>query len=305
MYDEDHALGERATNDFVLQPNSRFGINFKHDGLTGKVEYDATGSLRLLYGKQQFDGWSLLVGQDVDGTSILANQLWGNDLNLGGWGAVDGKRKPQIKFAMDEGFYIAFMKPVLDRNPAGNQAGIDALIPKVNVGYNVDLGDIKLYPTALFQMYSYNEDFGMGHDGDVMSWLAAISMDWKLNDLTLRVHGNFGANTGNMGYAGPSNYALWDAVENTTNDVMTMGGYLMVGYDINPELNLNLGVGYAASSNDDWDDDHARLAFYLQGKFLVAPKVSITPEFGMMMDDLNADNSGTHMYFGAQLRFDF
>jgi hypothetical protein len=318
MYDENHPEGGadgRMVHDMFLQNNSRFGANFRDGGLTGKVEFGATGNIRLLYAKQQFENFSILVGQDYDGTDKWAFQKWGSDADLVGVGAVYGGRNPMFKMAFNdgntnEGFYFALMAPYTDENPYGDDYGIDALIPRINLGYNIEKGDIKVYPTASFQMYQYNEDFALiGSDDDdtVMSWLVAATLDWKLTDeFFLRAHGNFGANTGNMGIDGPGNFV---GVKNTPSgsefvDTMTMGGFLHLGYDLNPELGFGLGFGYASSSNDEWEDDYARMAFYLNST-IQWNNFKLIPEFGMLMDNINMVDNPTMMYFGTQLRMDF
>jgi len=227
---------------------------------------------------------------------------------------------------MDNGFYVAAMPAKTGSDPAGNAAGIDAIVPRFNIGYDMDLmdGNLKLYPTVVFQTYGYNEDFGTGHDGSVMSWLGAITADFKADDFTLRAHFNIGANTGNMGYrfglgqagahsrdANP-NRARWDADKNETIDATTMGLFLMAGYDVTKTMNVNLGVGFASTSHDDFDNDATRIGAYLQCVFR-AQRLRITPELGMMMDGDSVMNDaegksvslGSMMYVGTQLRYDF
>jgi hypothetical protein len=346
MYDSDHRLGERTVSDFMLQNNSRFGVNFRNEGLTGRVEFgtgDVAGAgaganvsptLRLIWGRQQFDGWSLMAGQDNDGTNLYANQAVsvgtnnGNrhDINLIGYGAVDGGRNTMIRFRMDNGFYIAAMPAKTGSDPAGNAAGIDAIIPRLNIGYDMDLmeGNLKLFPTVVFQTYDYNSDFGNSHSGSVMSWLGSLTVDYKMDDLSLRANFNIGANTGNMGYrfglgqagahardANP-NRARWDEVKNETVDATTIGLFVMAGYDVTKTLNLNLGVGYASTTHDDFDNDATRIGAYLQG-VLRAQRVRITPELGILIDGDSVMNNaegksvplGSMMYVGTQLRYDF
>jgi len=326
MYDEDHPLGKRVTNDFMLQVNSRFGVDFRNEGLTGKAEFGVGAnnsiSLRLLWARQQFDGWSLLVGQDNDGTSIYANQAWGHDNSLIGYGVVDGSRNPMIRFAMDNGFYIAAMPAKTSNDPANNTAGIDAILPRLNIGCNLRLndGNISLQPTFVFQMYSYNDDFGAGIDGTVISYLLGATADFRFDAMTLRTHFNFGSNTGNMGYRFGSghgsdrdvnpNRATWTA-DNKTEDATTLGGFLMLGYDMTSTLNFNLGFGFANTSHKDFDNDSTKMGLYLQST-IRANRLRIVPELGMMMEgDSVMDNAdsrvalGNNIYFGTQLRLDF
>jgi len=196
MYDEDHRLGERMTNDLMLQVNSRFGVDFKNGDFTGKVEFGVGTNvpLRFLWARQQFNGWSLLVGQDNDGTSSYASQAWGHDNCLIGYGVVDGSRNPMVRFRMDNGFYLAAMPAKTANDPAGNAGGIDAILPRLNIGYDLrlDNGNINIHPTFVFQMYSYNDDFGSKIDGTVTSYLFGGTASYRMNALTLTGHFNYG-----------------------------------------------------------------------------------------------------------------
>jgi len=333
LYDEDHRLGERTVNDFHLQSNSRFGVNFRNEGLTARAEFAVNGrnnsnsnaiTTRLLWARQQFDGWSILVGQDNDGTNLYTNQTWNHDFNLIGYGVVDGSRHMMVRFRLDNGLYIAAMPAVTGNDPANNATGIDALVPRLNIGYDVKLMDnnLTLNPTFVFQTYGYNDDFGNEHDGDITSWLLSATASYKMDALTLTGNFNFGCNTGNMGYrfgagAGPGrnanpNRATWNAAKNETEDATTLGGYLMAEYVVKPTLNFNLGFGYAATSHDDFDNDATRTGFYLQST-IRAQRLRFIPEFGIMMDGDSVMNDeagkkvslGSMTYFGTQLRFDF
>ena len=346
MYDKDHRVGERTVGDFLLQNNSRFGVNFRNEGLTARVEYgmgdvatagagtNVNPSLRLVWARQQFEGWSLLIGQDTDGTNLFANQVVsvgttnGNrhDINLVGYGVVDGGRNMMVRYRHDCGFYVAAMAPKTGSDPAGNGSAIDAFIPRLNIGYDAKFldGDLNLYPTFVVQNYSYNKDFGNEHDGSVTSWLFSTTADWKIDAVNLRAQVNYGTNTGNMGYrfglaqagahsrdANP-NRATWDADKKETKDATTFGGFLMADYGLSKVVNLNLGLGYTTTSHDDFHNDATRLGVYLQCT-VRAQRLRITPEIGLMNDGDSVMNNaegkkvslGSMTYFGTQLRMDF
>ena len=293
---------DRLQMDLSLQPNSRFGVNFKNDdGLTANVELGANGTIRFLWAKQTFENWSLLVGLTEDATNQGARQVAGGDNMLRGWGAVYNGRNPMIRAEWNN-FYLAMIQPHTNTQPIGATGSVDALIPRINLGYNWTHKTVRLLPTFVLQMYDYNDDFG--HDGSVMAWLGALTFDYNENNFGAKVHVNFGTNIAQMGYVAPS--AAWDVVANETQDVTTLGAVLTLGYDFSPTFNLNVGVGYKSSDSDEWDETDDRMAFYLQGVFKIQ-NIRITPEVGMLnyMDDLAGDPRGTVMYFGSQFRFDF
>lgn len=314
MTDEDHVRGDRMAMGLGLQSNSRFGVNFRNNDLTADVEFGADGSVRFLWGKKSFGNWSLLAGLTEDGTNKGATQVYGDDGMLRNYGAVYAGRSPMIRFKMTNGFYAALMATDTRTQPIGATGSVDALIPRINLGYDWRVNDgLAIMPTASFQMYSYNEDFG--HDGDVLSWLAAVTVDYKVDALTLKGHFNYGTNIGNMGYGtGIGDAAAqrqhwsahWDVRNNETVDTATLGGFLAIGYGINPNFKLNAGVGFTQSSNDNWDEDDARMAVYLQPAWNLGG-LRVIPEFGMLMemDDVKGDAEGMLIYFGTQLRLDF
>jgi len=300
----------------LIQPNSRFGFNYQKDNVTGKFEIGANSSVRLLWGKYDFDGFSLLAGKDevFGGVRMDSNQKVNSDMGLVGYGAVDGGKIPQIRFGfMEDAVYLALLQTDTSSDPAGAGAAIDALIPKINLGWKGDLNeDMKLHVSFMLQMYSYNTDFG-GPDASVMSWLGGLTYDAAFSEqMRLRVGGYFGSNIGDMGFASEPG-AGFNAVDEETVDVTSMGGYLTFNFDVTDQFGLGVGVGYASTAiTDDVDingDDYAddRMAFYLQLPYKTLGSFTITPEVGMMMEMKNRadEDDGSSMYFGAQLRYDF
>jgi len=326
-------------DDYLLQGNSRFGAKYQKDNLSGKVEFgtDSGVNLRLFYGKYNFEGWSILAGQDEDGTNMLSNQTYASDKGLNGYGAIFGGRNPQIKFGfMEDALYLALIKPNCDSLPTfngygGDRSDFDILIPKINFGYKWDINDdMSFHPTVMFQMITFNSDETIGavdtetgFDETVMSYLIAFTYDMKIGDqMKLRLHGNYGSNAGNMGFKEPgisytSKTTNGKVEVDKTHDVGTMGGYLTFNYDISDQFGIGVGAGYAQTSitdkkykdkdnkDVDWSDD--RMAFYLQLPYKTLGSFTITPEFGMFMEMADAADldQGSSMYFGAQLKYDF
>ena len=297
---------------YFLQANSRFGVDFKQESFDAKVEFGATPNLRLLWARQCFGSWSLLVGQQDYVSNQKVNQVWGSNLELVGYGAVDGGRRPQVKFEMTNGFYAALV-PTSGILPTAG--AIDILVPQINVGYDLNFDSFKLMPTVVFQTYSYNKHSSPGeNDGNVLSLLGAIAAELKLNPFLFKAGANFGSNTGNMGFAGPTNLARWDHAKNKTIDTRTLGAFINAQMTVDANMNITLGFGYAASSNDDWENDDNRMGAYLQADYRVL-KLRIIPEIGWMNEmDGNHEFShgefvkvsqGSLMYFGTQLRYDF
>ncbi|MCL2063629.1 MAG: hypothetical protein FWG98_04570 [Candidatus Cloacimonetes bacterium] len=231
----------RLSMNYFLQSNSRLGVNYRHENFDGRIEMGIGSgfSLRLLYGRQDFGDWSLLVGQDViQGTDFLPNQVGGppGDLALMEYGVAWGGRVPQVRLEMDNGLFAALLIPNTANDPAGNlkdediDDAIDYLIPRINLGYKIDLGDIKITPAAVLQYYNYNKDLAAikvtrdawreeeddnGNmewkkydltksyftDQSVLSFIGAVTAEMNIEPITLNAQFNIGSNIGNMGYA--------------------------------------------------------------------------------------------------------
>ncbi len=308
---------------YMLQSNSRFGVNFKNDKLTAKVEYGTGVNLRLLWVKQDMGSYSVLIGQDYDGTSEYSAQVYSTDKGLIEFGAVDGGRNPQIKLEMKNGFYVSLIKPNTLTNPAGyDNKAIDLLIPKINLGFKYKYYNFYSHPTLVFQTYSFDKNFPYMYAGtdsaktgineSVNSWLFAYTGQINIDDLMIRGHVNYGSNTGYMGYNGPSNSGYWDATRHEITNTTTMGGFFEFGYKLNSQVNINTGVGYEASSNDKYLNNNNKkvsdeqMSAYAQIKFQVN-KFMIIPEIGLLdyMNSISGEKQGSLMYFGTQLRMDF
>lgn len=293
---------------YALQSNSRFGANFTKDNLIAKVEYGTAVNLRLLYAKLKFNNYSILVGQDYDGTNEYASQVYGDDCNLIGYGAVDGGRNPQVKIEFDKGLYLALIKPAFTASSGFTSTNTDILFPRINLGYRFNMDNITIHPTLVLQQIEYTKDDNTTLLDDVsyLSYLMALNAQYKMEATTVKAQFNYGVNTGNMNYKGPKNSAVWNTTDNELSDTATMGGFMEVSNNLNDNLSLNLGAGYASSSNDEWDEADAQSSVYLQTKIKLS-KLQIVPEIGIQdkMKDKSNTKEGNKIYFGTQLRMDF
>ncbi|MCK9328916.1 MAG: hypothetical protein PHY08_02125 [Candidatus Cloacimonetes bacterium] len=295
----------RLKLNYNLQSNSRFGVNFTQEKLSAKIEYGASSNinLRLLYAKYNFDNWSILIGQANDGTNQYAAQVWGNDTGLIGYGAVDGSRNPQVKLEFNNGFYLSLIKPKFVDHRKLDNLQIDELLPRINVGYNLKIDNLKILPTFVFQQVNYNEDYHK-FDYATRSLLLSNTIEYKVNPLLLRGQLNYGINTGNMGYKGPANLAV--AEQDKTEDTSTLSGFLQFAYKLHPGITIDTGIGYATSSNEYYQKDDAQMAFYIQTNIKI-DKLKLIPEIGLIdkMKDKNGNKEGSMLYAGTQLRLDF
>ena len=294
---------------YQFQTNSRFGVDIKKDVLGGKVEFGAYDpvNLRLLYATYNFGSKVLLIGKDYTGFNEYASQVYGSDLNLIGYGALDESRRGQIKLTFDEGYYFALIQPNLATDPKGaGSSAIDVILPKVNVGYKMNMGKLYLHPTMGFQTYSYNKDI-TGVDDGVTSFVLACNAAYDMKPLVVKGQLSFGINEGNYGISGPSTGAHWDTVKNELNSASTIAFFGEADYKYTEKVSFAGGLGLASTSRDDLKEQNdSQMGLFVNAKVLIQ-KLQLIPEIGMInnMKDGNDGEQGSEFYFGTQLRMDF
>jgi len=295
-------------SNYFLQNNSRLGINFKQGDYSarGEINGAADTGLRLLWAKQEFVGWSLLIGQDDFMGVHKANQVYGSNMDLVGYGAIDGARRAQVRANWDNGIYLAALPPNMI-SPVGAPNRAEFLFPMLNLGYTYATEDYSIAPAVVFQMFQYDKKKNNDRDGSVMSMLGAVTGSYNLEPVVLKASVNFGINSGNMGFGGSENQAGWDPDKEETLDTTTLGGWLTACWFLNETVNFTVGGGYAMSSYDiDDAEDDTRMSFFVQSE-LQFGNFKLIPEVGMLndMDDIFGEKEGSMMYFGTQLRLDF
>jgi len=300
LFEQDEVADQTyLLKDFGLQSNSNFGINFENESLKANVEIEMGLELRQLWAEKSFGNWSLLLGLAEDAVNRFPNQIWGNDMGLIGFGAIDGGTNPMVKFSTNDGFYASLMAP----NPADAlpEEEISFFLPKVNLGWDVSFNNypIRLFPTFSLQMLMSDEDLD-GHGENLMSFLLNVTAEFDLtDDMTLTANVNMGQNIGDMGYDGVQQGAVWNGEEwiNTT----TMGLWLNYNWRL-PAVGLNAGFGMMMHSGDNYEDSETDMGIFLNAEFKLQESLFVIPEFGMFMP--NADDSNK-TYLGLQLRYDF
>ncbi len=319
MMDEDLTGGESRMNmQLINYGTSRMGASFNHKNVSGKAEFGFNGAgnvyTRLLYGKiiLNDEGCNLVIGQDYSGFNLanVASQstsiLLGYENMLLGYGALYDGRHPMIKFTNKLGIYLSLAAPKkIDAVNLGNDA-IDALIPKINLGFNYKSENLGIYPTIGFNMSKYNED-ASGIDESVMAYVFATTFKYNLNDLALKCQVHYGQNIADYGITTSTcANAGWDFVKEEVINVVTMGGYLQMTYPIG-STKITAGGGYVISSSDAIDDDDTGMSAFLQGNLKLHKNVSFIPEAGIIddMEDGMGTVEGSEIYFGTKLQIDF
>ncbi|MDD2271098.1 MAG: hypothetical protein PHP95_04300 [Desulfuromonadaceae bacterium] len=319
--------------DLDLARNSRFGVRGTTGKIGGVVEMGLVGSsatspgnagsveqhgvyTRLIYGTYAFDAGTLLVGQDYSNNWVASAQVALADNGFSGYGALDNKRQPQIKFTMKNGLYGALIAPTsvsYGLLTTASTTDYKVTVPELNVGYKGKVGDVNFNVGGLL-LTAKTANTG----GDTMTaYLGYADAKYTAGPASVLVNFGYGQNTGNMGIASGLNGAT--NVYKTTaavvgflpvipaGDVKTIEGFIQGGYAVSDMVAVNAGFGYVSDDKDGTDKADARYSIFVNAPITVAKGFSVTPEFDYF-DELkdNAGNKqGNRYVVGAKLQMDF
>ena len=307
MQDKEYndGVANRTVLHYDLFSTSRFGAIFAGEAYKGKIEVSMCRSgvnLRQVWGEYDFGMLNVLVGQYYTGFFDLPNQATAiesaSENIMIGYGLTYDSRNPMIKLSMDNGAYLIFMEPKLV-DPAG-VGGVDALLPKVNLGMRFNIDNLMLHPTIGVNMSQYNKDFNAaGLDESVLAYAAALSAKYCMGDLTLLAQGSLGQNVADYGILSDATggNATWDGTD--ILNATTTAGFLELMYKWNDKTTFMAGGGFSSTDRDDDDNPDKAGTAYLQGKVNLHKMMFITPEVGMIKD------GGSRLYFGLNLQANF
>ncbi|MDP8269654.1 MAG: hypothetical protein P9L97_13100 [Candidatus Tenebribacter davisii] len=317
MMDKDMTGGESHINMDIRQySTSKLGANFTTNNIVGKAEFGFNGTTvytRLFNAKVDLRACELLVGQDYTGFNLsnAASQstsiLLGYENLLIGYGVAYDGRQTMIKLNMKNGLYVSFTKPKkVDAFGIGIES-VDALMPKINLGFNYNNNDLGIYPTFGFNMSKYNKELNvMEKDDTVMQYVFATSFKFKLSKLVFKGQVNYGQNMADFGINTSTFAKAGVDVEGKIVNATTMGGFLQACYTLDCGK-ITTGGGYISSSSDNLTDSDTGMSAFLQGNFKIHKAISVIPEVGLIddMEDGMGTVEGSILYFGTKLQMDF
>lgn len=310
MLDEDYTGSEARTNfDYSLYGCSRFGATYTEDNFKFNTEFSASSSnvgLRHLYGEYNFGSFKMLVGQTWTGLVEFSNQTIDGDNGFIGTGLFYDGRLPQLTFKFSNA-YVSFMKPQKSDPLNIGTGGVDALLPKINLGYRYNNNGIYLHPSFGINISNYNEDFaGEGNDQSVTAMVVSLTAKYTQDMFDVAGQFNYGQNAGDYGIAGCGWKAGFDG-EDVVN-VITTAGYGQIGYKVSEKAKLSAGFGFI-SQEYDVDDSEAdtKSSLFVQAKVTLAKNVWMVPEIGMIDhgDDIYGNAEGVRTYFGTKFEMRF
>ena len=317
MQDEDFTESEsRIDFDYSLYKNSRFGTNISKDNFKAKVEFGFSSNvlLRHLYGEYDFGKFNLLVGKTFTGFNDFASQtaslVLGYDGLLVGYGMMYDGLQNMVKISMDNGAYLALMQPK-EVDPA-SVGGVDALMPKFNLGYKFKTKNLYIHPTLGVNMSKYNKDFaidelGVDYDNTILAYVFATTVKYNMGRFYVKSQVNYAQNAADYGMLGgtisKASYSTDDEILNVTS----FGGYGEFGYKLNNMLSVVAGGGYVASDRNGLDDSNTAMSAFVQTAVKLADNVMIVPEIGIIdnMEDGSGKVEGARTYFGTRLQMTF
>ncbi|MDY6989171.1 MAG: hypothetical protein SWQ30_14060 [Thermodesulfobacteriota bacterium] len=337
---DDNAGNEYDTIMEELGDFSRFGAKWKGEELSGHVEFglkgDGRGSnsayTRLLYGTWNFNGGSLMVGQNYTPYTFISDQMAPRLKDLGGnhaeidaenyfigYGCLWDSRQPQIKVTLDSGLYLAAIQPdpehynlTVNGVPVVVDSG-RADLPKLCVGWEIKQDNMFLNPGFAWNQIQATEA-GVMDEEDLDSWLLYLNAKLALGPADVKGSLHYGQNVGNFGLWNREGaaYAQLNDTLDGFEDSDSYGGYVQCAFPLDPAT-ITLGVGYTTSENDmlsDGDEDD-QMSYFVNAKIPFADKFWVIPEISYYDhgDDVVAGGDTTDgpeaWFAGALLRMDF
>lgn len=308
-----------------LGSKSRIGMIVTKDRLTGSYELglddDSSVITRKLYGTYDMGWGSLLVGQNnpILGNMFYSNQVFFDDLDLCGWGAIFETRLPQVKLKV-KGLEIALIKDKSSSalNAAtgtGNSGDVDVLMPKLEIGYHID--QPRFFADVFGGVFSFKvEDVMLSSvnygDETVNCWVAGAGGGLKLDPAYIKAQVYYAQNGKNFGlFHQDAVGALFDASGSVVNET-NMGTHLVVGSKVG-KCTVEAGFGYAYSQLEDpvgsyGDDKNTVMSYYLNAVVPIYGSFSIVPEVGILDYGDNSfgdDEEKLTKYVGAKWQIDF
>lgn len=298
---------------------SRFGVNFKSDKLTGKMEFDArvatstydgtapsvgTGAsgvgdmrIRQLWGQYDFGTFKLMIGQNFPLYDAPVSNIayYSGGLQAQGGMGYYIARTSQIRLTMGD-FRIAFLAPDVSKGAPGSVAGsgysanynaVHTTFPKLEVRYDMKVQNFELNFDAGYQTYeveNYSEAGGV---------VSGTQNTENINSYVLGFRGkaNFGPGYAGLGLTyrqNGNNYGAWTVVSkespifqgNDLKDATAWGVVAALGWKVNDMFTIEGNYAKLHSEQDTaLNNEDDNTTWALLAEIHVAPGVLIQPEF--------------------------
>jgi hypothetical protein len=284
---------------------TRWGVNYKSDKITGKVELDARdvtrkdsagdvistgkdgntglGDLRVrhIYGEWDFGSGKILIGQTFNPCTVYSSGLGyysGGIQKFGGLG-LKYFRTSQIRLTFGN-LQLAFLTPDSSVAVVGHDnTDTDETLPRIEARYSLKLDPFTIDFMGGWQSYEV-VDINDSEE-DVDSYQLGIYARVNFGPAYVKGVGTWmqnGANYGLWSSTVVEQRAVWENGDIQDNEAF--GGSIVAGYKINDMFTVEACAGLASSENDDQvlkNEDDAQV-YTLLTKITLAPGFTIQPE---------------------------
>jgi len=279
---------------------------------------------RHAYGTYKFDAGTLLVGQTWDPYTILSAQALNGDQAGCYFGALYDGRMPQIKFTLNNGFYIDLIRQTNQETTATTSGGnVTSLsgsatsstanvaenpsykglweMPKIAIGYDGKTGNYTYGGGFLGQTYKNAEGVSV-NSGMIYAHGKAV-----VDNFDVLANVSAGLNVSGLGIKEGGTY-----LETGKTNVTTVTALVSGGYKVTPTVKVNAGIGGGTSSSDKGLVAHPTLGYlaFANSVVTLAKNVFVTPEIDYIDSLKSSSAEGAYtgyrnIVYGAQFRLDF
>jgi hypothetical protein len=300
--------------------------NYPRDGRTNSRQWvNRQVYTRLLYGKWDFGGGNLIVGQDYTPITFPSAQQAPGIFNLQngfiGTGCMWDRRWPQIKVNMENGLVLAAVETYAgtavtgaEAPPVGTVAGgdYDVAIPKLHISYDFKREGLYLAPGFGYNTFNY-DDTGQGgvFDDNIDSYVLYLKGKWDPGSVAFQFAAHYGQNINDFGILGrhatTAAGAIVDPVTGSIEDSTDFGGYIQLAFKVDPTT-ISLGWGYVSDENDAAGPEaDESMSIFVNCKVPIAETFFITPEFSWVdaMDNAMGVEQADSWHLGMTWQMDF
>ncbi len=281
---EDHSfIGFGLTLSEKLSLNAEIGARPFNDS-------NFSTQLAQFYGTYKNDlGMEILFGKAWTSSDYFIGgqvSLWDNALN--DYGTLFPQQKPQLAVSWN-GFKIALVRVNTAeesalQNALGTGYKVKSVIPRIDVDYNMDFANVNFKVFGAYLPFTIDKPNGDTENMNAMH--AGFGGQATFGNLYLRATGFWGYNANIYGALTRYTSVLVDnkgEFQNTT----TIGGAVLVGYNINEVSYVEAGYGYNVSSNDAALKDDPAMAYFVNYSYWMNDYLKLTPEIAVMDDMKN------------------
>lgn len=305
-----------------LQGNSLVGIRVKEGDFGGVAELGAYNpknrsggvELRLLFGEWDFGKGKLRVGYAPSPYVYRSEQTYDSDGGFNGYGSLWDGRHAQIKATLNNGMYLALMKPGTSKNGpvaattnsgaswsgtphnqtatvyAATNTNYDTYLPRTVLGYEGKSGIVNYGGGAALNAYTETQTNAgaTAYKDEIYSYLAFAHTRIDLAPVELKFNLYGGRNIGNL-MSNPAAAVGSFHQRNSagrTADANTVGGWAQAGYVLNDKTKVFAGVSYETSDSNITELDD-KLAAFANLQYVVTKNFKVVPEF-TYLDDMNS-----------------